>query len=102
MKTRSKKSPFTSLAWSFLFIYLYYLATVSWVKMVWNHEDSDVFFARIKLLMSVTFFGSIFYIVGIYNWVGHNNVDPFFDLFIVVSLTYLGIGLMAYPFLQKR
>ena len=102
MKSDSKKSALVSMAWSFIFIYLFYLATVSWVKLLWNHEDSDVFLARIKLLMGVTFFGSLVYIIGTYHLVGHRQVDPFFNLYICVSLTYLGVGLMVYPFLQKR
>lgn len=102
MKSDSKKSTLLSMAWSFFFVYLFYLATVSWVKLLWNHEDSDVFLARIKLLMGVTFSGSLVYIIGIYHWVGHRQVDPFYNLYICVSLTYLGVGLMVYPFLQKR
>lgn len=102
MKTDSKKSAIASFAWSLLIIYLFYLATLSWVKMLWDSEDSNVFMARVKVLMGITFFGSIAYIIGIYHLVGHSQVDPFFTLFICVSLTYLGVGLMAYPFLQKK
>ena len=90
------------MAWSFFFVYLFYLATVSWVKMLWNHEDSDIFLARIKLLMGVTFLGSLVYIIGTYHLVGHRLVDPFYNLYICIFLTYLGVGLMVYPFLQKR
>lgn len=102
MKTDSKKSALASFAWSLLIIYLFYLATVSWVKLLWNHQESTVFLARVKFIMGITFFGSIAYIIGTYHIVGHSQVDPFFTLFICSSLIYLGVGLMVYPFLQKK
>ncbi|GAB2498874.1 hypothetical protein GCM10027164_33620 [Algoriphagus taiwanensis] len=102
MKENRNKSGVPSIVWSFIIVYLFYLATVSWVKILWNHQDSDVFFARVKFLMGLSFLASLIYIIGIYYLVGHTNVDPFYTLIITLILSYLGFGLMAYPFLQNK
>jgi hypothetical membrane protein len=95
---KNLKSLLNSLAIILIFLY----ATAGFLKLFWNTPDENRFEARVKFLTLLLFIISILYVIGIYHIVGPYKVEPFYWVFIILSIAYLVIGIVANMFIKNK
>jgi hypothetical protein len=97
MKDLDIKSLLSSLG----FILAYVYATVGIVKLCWNTDDDYKFEGRVKFLILFSILFSLLYVFGMYYIVGHSNIGPFYEAFLIGQAAYVVIGIFANLLIKK-
>ena len=89
------KNQISSLTKSFIFIYLYFLATKGVVRLLWNSKQTRIFDLRVKFLLLITPMFSFVYIVVLYHLLGHSRVKFYYMILIILLALYFFGGLLT-------
>lgn len=81
---------------SLIVILIFYFATRGIVKLLWNHNNSEVVKARTFIVFVSLFIGSFFYIIITYNLVNGKTVmvQFFYKIYLIIAAIYLVVGLL--------
>jgi len=81
-----------SIAYTFIFLLIYFWASKGIVKLFFNTNDKRKFDNQVKFLNYCFVLFSLVYLIGIYHIVGPFHTAGFYKAFVIFNFVYLALG----------
>ena len=89
-----KNNPWISLIQSFIFVYIFYMATRGFVRIVFFSKSEQHINIIAAVCMVFLFFSTFFYVVTIYHIVGPFRTEIYYKVLVYGIFVFLILGIL--------